>query len=171
MIIRFKQTSRLLLFTLLTMSLVACGFHLRGLVELPTQLKLITLNSESRSDNFDRALRIALSKAGATIVDKANATEDTLELKINPITLSDTELATNTSNDTSQVYRTLKGYYFVRQADGKSLYGPRSISTSKTLTNQDDEESSKLSYNTAQTETMYEELATQLVSDLSYAPL
>ena len=171
MVTQFKQTTRLLLFTLLTMSLVACGFHLRGLVELPTQLKMLTINSQSGSDNFDRAVRIALNKAGATVVDQANATEDTLELKINQITLSDKELATNASNETSQVYRTLKGFYFVRQADGKSLYGPRSISTSKTLTNQDDEESSKLSYNTTQTEIMYGELATQLVSDLSYAPL
>ncbi|ETX11064.1 rare lipoprotein B [Marinomonas ushuaiensis DSM 15871] len=171
MVIRFKQASRLLLLALLTMSLVACGFHLRGLVELPTQLKILTINSQSGSDNFDRALRIALNKAGATVVEKVNATENTLELKINPITLSDTELATNSSNDTSQVHRVLKGHYFVRQNDGKSVYGPRSISTSKTLTNQDGEESAKLSYNTAQTEEMYEVLATQLVSDLSYAPL
>lgn len=167
---KFTHTTRLLL-AMLIMSLAACGFQLRSLAEHPTQLKTLTINSQSGSDGFDRALRIALNKTGIMVMDKTNTTKDTLELKINPITQSDTELATNSSNDTSQIYRTLKSNYFIRQADGQSIHGPRTISTSRTLTNQDDEESTKLSYNTAQTETMHKELAAQLVNDLIYAPL
>tara|TARA_R110001632_G_scaffold233029_1_gene376053 strand:+ start:34803 stop:35381 length:579 start_codon:yes stop_codon:yes gene_type:complete len=165
------QTTRLFLLALLTMSIVACGFHLRGEVNIPARLKTLVVTSDSGSDSFDQSLRIALKKAGVVIIDKTNATKGTLELKINPITSSDTELARNSSNDVSQIQRTLSSHYFIRQADGKSLFGPRTVNTNKTLTNQDAEESAKLSYNTAQTESMNEDLANQLIYDLSYAPL
>jgi LPS-assembly lipoprotein len=165
------QTTRLLLLALLTISIVACGFHLRGEVNIPTRLQTLTLTSDSGSNSFDQSLRIALTKAGVVIVDKANAPSGTLELKINSISSSDIELARNSSNDVSQIQRTLSSHYFIRQADGKSLFGPRTVNTNKTLTNQDAEESAKLSYNTAQTESMNEDLANQLIYDLSYAPL
>ena len=171
MIAALTQTSRLLLLALLTMSLVACGFQLRGQASMPAKLKKITLTSESGSDSFDRSLRIALAKADVVIINKANATKDTFNLKINPITKFDTELARDMDNDLSQLQRRLTSHYFVRQADGKSVYGPRTISTTKTLTNQNAEESAKTSYNQAQEDSMNEELANQLVNDLSYAPL
>ena len=170
MIAALTQTTRLLLLALLTMSIVACGFHLRGQTNIPAKLKVITLTSESGSDSFDRALRIALTKAGVVIVDKNSANKDTLNLKINAITKTDIELARDADNDLSQLQRRLSSHYFVRQADGKSLYGPRTINTTKTLTNQNAEESAKLSYNQAQEESMNEDLANQLVYDLSYAP-
>lgn len=171
MIAAFTKTTRLLLLALLTMSVVACGFQLRGQVDMPARLKVLTLTSNSGSDAFDRSLRIALSRAGVTIINEADATNETYNLKVNPISSADIELARNSSNDVSQIQRRLTSNYFIRQADGKSVYGPRTISTTKTLTNQDGEESAKLSYNKDQTESMNEDLATQLTYDLAYAPL
>jgi LPS-assembly lipoprotein len=153
------------------MSIVACGFQLRGQANMPAKLKKITLTSESGSDSFDRSLRIALTKAGVVIIDKANANKNTFNLKINPITKVDIELARDMDNDLSQLQRRLTSHYFVRQADGKSVYGPRTISTTQTLTNQNAEESAKISYNQAQEDSMNEDLANRLVYDLSYAPL
>ncbi|NLQ16039.1 hypothetical protein HGG82_00195 [Marinomonas sp. M1K-6] len=163
--------TRLFLFALLTLSVVACGFHLRGDVTLPAKLKVLTLTSDSGSDHFDRSLRGVLSKAGIVIINKTNATADTLNLKINPITTADTELARDGNNDISQLQRRLSSVYFIRQADGKSVYGPRTISTTKTLSNQNAEESAKASYNQDQVKIMAEELAKQLIYDLNYAPL
>jgi LPS-assembly lipoprotein len=171
MIATFTQTTRLLLLALLTMSIVACGFQLRGQASMPAKLKQITLTSESGSDSFDRSLRIALTKAGVVIIDKANANKDTFNLKINPITTVDIELARDMDNDLSQLQRRLTSHYFVRQADGKSIYGPRTINATQTLTNQNAEESAKISYNQAQEDSIYEDLANRLVYDLSYAPL
>lgn len=171
MIGTLTHTSRYLLLVLVTMSLIACGFQLRGNVTVPDRLKVITLTSDSGSDSFDRALRIALSRAGIMIIDQANATPDTLNVKINAIASSDTELARDANNDISQLQRRLSAYYFIRQADGKSLYGPRTITTTQTLANQNAEESAKISYNQAQTESMHQALANQLLYDLSYAPL
>ncbi|MCW4628003.1 MULTISPECIES: hypothetical protein [Marinomonas] len=170
MTITLTQTIRLFLLALLTMSVVACGFHLRGNGSVPSKLKVLTLTSESGSDSFDRALRIALGKANVVILDKNKATKDTLDLKINSITTSDTELARDGNNDVSQIQRRLSSAYFIRQADGKSVYGPRTITTTKTLTNQNAEESAKISYNQAQAESMSEDLAKQLIYDLTYAP-
>ncbi|MBJ7539940.1 LPS-assembly lipoprotein LptE [Marinomonas transparens] len=167
----FTQTTRLLFLAFVTMSMVACGFHLRGQINIPTALKTLILNSQSGSDSFDRALRIALTRAGVTLVNKADATEGILELKVNAISSSDTTLARNSSNDVTQIQRRLSSNYFVRQADGKALYGPRNISTSKTLANQNAEESTKAAYNKEQTEAMGEDLANQLIYDLGYAPL
>ena len=171
MIGTLTHTSRYLLLVLVTMSLIACGFQLRGNVTVPDRLKVVTLTSDSGSDSFDRALRIALSRAGIMIIDQANATPDTLNVKINAIASSDTELARDANNDISQLQRHLSAYYFIRQADGKSLYGPRTITTTQTLANQNAEESAKISYNQAQTESMHQALANQLLYDLSYAPL
>lgn len=171
MIAALTQTTRLVLLALLTMSIVACGFQLRGETNIPARLKVITLTSESGSDSFDRSLRIAFNKAGVMVIDKVYADKNTLNLKINPIKSKDTELARDADNDLSQVQRRLSSNYFIRQADGKAVYGPRTISTTKTLTNQNAEESAKLSYNQDQTERMNEELANQLIYDLGYAPL
>ncbi|MCW8357374.1 MULTISPECIES: hypothetical protein [Marinomonas] len=165
------HTTRLFLLLVMTMSMVACGFHLRGEANIPAQLHVLTLTSDSGSDSFDRALRIALSKAGVVVIDKDSANNRVLNLKINAIAVADTQLARDADNDVSQIQRRLSSHYFIRQADGKSLYGPRTISTTKTLTNQNAEESAKLSYNQTHTESMYDDLANQLVSDLSYAPL
>ena len=147
---RLSRSTHLFLFALLTMSLTACGFHLRGQTGIPTSLKTLTLTSESGSTEFDRSLRIALTEAGILIIEKDNATENTLNLKVNKITSSDVELAHDSSNDVTQLQRRLSSYYFIRQTSGQSLYGPRQISTSKTLTNQDDDASVVLSYNTSQ---------------------
>lgn len=170
MIATVNQTTRLLLLALLALSVVACGFHLRGTVDIPEKFKTLTLTSNSGSASFDQSLRIAFTKAGITIVDQTTANDSTFNLKINAITSSDVELARNSSNDVSQIQRTVKSQYFIRQPDGKAVYGPRNISTSRTLANQDAEESAKLSYNKTQTESMSEELANQLLYDLSYAP-
>ena len=165
------QTTRLVLLALLTISIVACGFHLRGEANIPERLKTITLTSESGSDNFDRSLRLALNKAGVMVIDKVYADKNVLNLKINAIKTEDTELARDSNNDVSQIQRRLSSNYFIRQADGKSLYGPKTVSTVKTLTNQNAEESAKLSYNQAQLESMSDDLAKQLVYDLSYTKL
>ncbi len=167
----FSRKTRLLLLVLLSMSVVACGFQLRGQHSIPNTLYSITLSSESGVEEFDRSLRLALKESGIKVIDQEDASQTTLNLKVNKISSSNLELARDSSNDVSQVQRTLSSHYFVRQADGKSVYGPRHISTSRTLTNQNDDASVTLSYNTAQLREMYDDLATALMNDLAYAPL
>ena len=167
----FMKKTRLFLLVLLCMSLTACGFQLRGQHSIPSVLQKITLNSESGSSEFDRSLRLALKGAGISIIDEEEASAEIYNLKVNKITSSDIELARDSSNDISQLQRTLSSHYFIREIDGKSVYGPRQISTTRALTNQNDDASAKLSYNAAQLRKMYDDLATALVDDLAYAPM
>lgn len=171
MMASMSNIQRLLFVAFLILGVSACGFHLRGQTPIPERLKTLILTSDSGSKSFDRSLRIALARAGVSIVDQDKAEEGVLELKVDKIKTSDTVLARNSSNDITQISRKLSTTYFIRQGDGKSLYGPRNISTTLTLSNQNAEESTKDAYNKTQTETMYDDLATQLIYDLPYAPL
>ncbi|MBJ7554213.1 LPS assembly lipoprotein LptE [Marinomonas spartinae] len=171
MIIPLNKTTRFLLLIVLSFSVVACGFHLRGQVAIPESLKRLVLTSDSGSPDFDTALRIALTRAGVKVVDAKNAGDDVLELKVNHLKKSDTVLARNSSNDVTQIQRELSGVYFIRQKDGKSIYGPRNFSTTQILSNQNAEESTKSAYNQTEMQTMANDLANQLVSDLAYAPV
>ncbi|REG84253.1 hypothetical protein [Marinomonas pollencensis] len=167
----FNNTTRSLFLAFIALSVTACGFQLRGQAEIPQALKTITLTSEAKSNTFNTSLRIALTRAGITVVDAKDAADDVLELKVNAITTADTVLARNSSNDITQIERRMRTSYFIRQDDGKSLYGPRTVSTSKTLSNQNSEESTKAAYNKSKEEEMSEELANQLIYDLGYAPI
>lgn len=171
MLASFNKTSRYLFLAFIALSVTACGFHLRGQVNIPQSLKTITLVSESKSNAFNTALRIALTRAGISVVSPEAAGANVLELKVNELTNADTVLARNSSNDITQIERRLSTNYFIRQADGKSLYGPRTVSTTKTLANQNAEESTKAAYNKSKEEQMSEDLANQLIYDLGYAPL
>lgn len=151
--------------------LTACGFQLRGQAPVPAALQQLTLNLDSGSAAFERALRTSLSQSGITIVDSLNANQDVYELKVNRLTTSDTVLARDSSNDVTQIERRLSVNYFIRDNEGKSVYGPRNVSTSITLSNQTAEQSTKSAYNTQQMERAGSQLANELVYDLSYAPL
>ncbi|MCV2402444.1 hypothetical protein OFY17_06015 [Marinomonas sp. C2222] len=168
MFTQLTTTFRLLVLITLAISISACGFQLRGQVNIPNELKVMNLTSESGSDEFDRALRVELIKAGVSIVEEHTEHSTLLTLKVNKITSEDTELARNSSNEVSQLQRRLSTHYFILKNDGKALHGPRKTTTARTLTNQDAAESTKLSYNTEQTQLMHKDLANQIVMDLSY---
>lgn len=61
-----------LLFTLLLLfSLTACGFHLRGSVQLPPELATINVQDASPATDIAPALRNALKSAGTQVSDSA----------------------------------------------------------------------------------------------------
>lgn len=164
-----------LLIAFIALSLSACGFHLRGQTPLPERVKTLILITQSSSASFDRTLRSELAKAGVTLVSKEDTSVDLkgiLELKVNTLVSSDTVLARDsTTNDVTQIQRTVSSSYFIRDESGQSLYGPRNIETTSVLTNQDAEESTKSAYNIQEMERLSKQLAKQLVYDLAYAPL
>ncbi|TPE47611.1 hypothetical protein FJM67_14375 [Maribrevibacterium harenarium] len=153
----------------LSLLLSACGFHLRGEVNLPSQLRTLLLSSQSGSTGFDRDLRTALTRAGVTIA--ANDQENPLNLIVNGLQTSDTVLARASDNDVTQLERRLSVSYYLRDGNGKVVFGPRTVSTSTVLVNQDASISVRDAYNAQQMEQLGQKLAHLLVYDLSYAPL
>lgn len=64
---------RLLLAAVLTLSLTACGFHLRQQVSLPSELSAIRVESTDAYSPLQRNLEQALRRSGATLVEGAGA--------------------------------------------------------------------------------------------------
>ena len=152
----------------LSLILTGCGFQLRDQANLAPELSQLTLSLGPGSQDFNRDLRIALAQAGIKIVD-AEPSETLRELKTNPLTAEDTILARASDNDVTQVERRLSLTYFIRDEEGKALWGPRTISTSLMLNNQDAEQSLKAAYNAEQMRRAGQQLADELVYDLRFA--
>ncbi len=172
MIMIKAQSARLLVLLSLTLIISACGFHLRGNNPIPPALQRLILTSNSGSIVFDQALYSALRRSGINIVtEDTTSNDDILELTINPIDSQETILGTASNNDILQLERQLTTHYFVHKINGKSLYGPRQISTSKLFTEQDASINIKEAFDKVALDDMAEDLANKLLLDLSYAPL
>ena len=65
---------------LLLALLPACGFHLRGEVELPTALQETHLESENPYTGMARALRVELEAAGGRIVESSEQATSILHI-------------------------------------------------------------------------------------------
>ncbi len=150
----------------------ACGFHLKGQLPIPQALKTIKLVSLSAMPSFDQTLKKSLTLADITLLDDSTLVDDeVLELKVLKIIYTDKTLSTASNNDITEKERLMKASYFIRDNTGKSLYGPRTVSVTRTLSNQNASDDTVLAYNSEQMTDMAEDLAQQLVSDLAYAPL
>lgn len=156
---------------LIALLLSACGFQLRQDANFPESLQRLTLALNSGSATFERDLRIALQQSNIQILEAASESSNTYQLKVNRLNSSDTVLARATDNDVTQVQRRISATYFIRNASGKAVYGPRTVSTSIMLNNQDAEQSLKSAYNEEQMRRVYQVLANELIYDLGYAPL
>ena len=171
MTVSWNKTTCYLVFAFIVVNISACGFHLRKQVAIPQSLTTISLISDAKSNTFNTSLRIALTRAGITVVSPGPAGDNVLTLTVNALTHSDTVLARNNLNDVTQLERRVSSSYFVSQADGTSLYGPRTVSTTKILANQNAEASTKAAYNKAKNAQMSKNLANQIIYDLGSAPL
>ena len=69
---------RYLLVVLLTASVSACGFHLRGQIPVPESLSVIAVQTTDR--DLQRSLTEALSSNGATVVPDSSQAKALLDL-------------------------------------------------------------------------------------------
>lgn len=162
---------RTILVVLMAMVMTACGFHLRGLAPIPESLRSLWLNSESGQADFDRNLITALQNAEVTLIPEESVDDNTLELRVQKIEVSDSVLARASDNDVTAITRTVKAYYIIRAKDGKALYGPRLVSVNQSIYNQDASTDVVDALNKSVLSSMLQNLAKNLVSDLAYAPL
>lgn len=152
--------------------LTACGFQLKGQLPIPQALTTLKLVSLSSMSTFDQSLKKALSLSGVSLIDEdAQVDNNVLELKVLKITYTDRVLSTASNNDVTEKERKMKVNYFIRNNTGKSLYGPRVVSISRTLSNQNASDDTVLAYNNEQMQDMADDLAKQLVNDLAYSSL
>ncbi len=170
--VSFLTPLKLVSITFLAIIISACGFHLKGQLPIPQALKTIKLASLSAMPSFDQTLKKSLKLADVILLDESALVDnEVLELKVLKITYTDKTLSTASNNDITETERLMKASYFIRDSTGKSLYGPRTVSISRVLSNQNASDDTVLAYNKEQMADMAEDLAQQLVSDLAYAPL
>lgn len=89
-----------LLTLLLTVTLITgCGWHLRGVMPLPEEFKVLALQSQA-GNSFDRQLKLQLEFNGVTIASTAG--ETTAVLKIDPVEIEKRTLSVNSSGQIAE---------------------------------------------------------------------
>ena len=123
----FKYTGLLILLSLL----YACGFHLRGQINLPVALQPLYLDSKQPYATFEKLLRQNFASSNITLASSRLQANGILQI----INTESTRMVTNTSANaqTQTVSLTYQVSYqlFYKKA---LLIGPRTISIHRTYT-------------------------------------
>lgn len=125
------RTIKLLLFASM-LTLTACGFHLRGQINLPNKLHTFYLDSASPYSPLLNEIRKTLSYSNITTVDSADKAPVTLFVNSDNLSYSQSTLGTSTSLRNYTVTYTVN--YELRNPSGHMIAGPFSVSSSETIT-------------------------------------
>lgn len=93
-----QKLMRISCLLLLMVSLVACGFQLRGSYEIPSALNTVRLNATAPNGELARVLRRSLNNAGSVIVTQGEAPE----LVVSDVEHKRRVLSVNASGDTQE---------------------------------------------------------------------
>lgn len=137
---------------LLTLSLTACGFHLRSQPPLPPELKTLYVQSDDPYGQLTLQLEQILQSMGVTIVDTSKEAPVTLKIFNEQYTTS--ILSESASSSTKQYTLYLIAQYEVLNNKGKILFGPKTVKEQSNYTVNENQVSS---YNT-QEDSLKEEL-------------
>ena len=112
--------------------LTACGFQLRGAMELPPQLHILYLQSNNPYGEFTRALRSSLAISNIKVVDDPTQAPYTLNILTDSLTTHQTSVGG--SQQTRDYLATYTVKYDIQTSEGVTLYGPVSVSDQTTIT-------------------------------------
>ena len=160
-------SARYRLAALLTCALLlsSCGFRLAGTSELPEQIGRMQLTATDFSKTQEKALRRTLNRAGAELVDQADATAVQLVVRLEAP--PDQQLVTSASSG-EIVKRVSRGLNFsVKAAGGNTLVAPRSLRQQKDVVLDDNNLASSEREKKAVERDLEQALYDQLVRQLS----
>jgi LPS-assembly lipoprotein len=132
-----KIRSKTTLLTLGLLLLAGCGFHLRGIVNLPSQLQTLYLQSASPYSELTRQIRTSLKFSNAKLVSSADQAPVTLHIFDEKFSSSQTSVAS--TNQTRSYTATYSMQYNITSASGKVLMQTRTISSTQNVTAQPNE--------------------------------
>ena len=121
-----RSVSRLLLLVLVIAG-AACGWHLRGAVELAPQLKQLRLQSAPPDPEFDARLQSALKFAGIDVADRTGIFTLTTTLQ-RP---APRNVALDSSARSAEQEHRLVLDFALRNPSGGVVVGPRTINASR----------------------------------------
>tara|TARA_R110000868_G_scaffold410505_4_gene698818 strand:- start:51466 stop:52041 length:576 start_codon:yes stop_codon:yes gene_type:complete len=126
----FKNIRYTLIF-LLCLTLTACGFHLRGKVDVPPLLKKVYIDSSTPYAPFEQALRQTLISSKIDVVDDSSHASAIIKLENTNVQQSVGSISAD--NSTRDYTLTLSVGYQIILPDGTVVYGS-SVSTNRTFT-------------------------------------
>ncbi len=119
-----------------TLSLSACGFRLAGTADLPEQLSSIYLSDNGFNDSQRKALQRRLTRAGATLVEQADA--GAVILNVNLKKLPDRQMASGASSGANVKRVTRQLDFSVKSAEGKTIVPNTTLTQQKDVSLNDD---------------------------------
>lgn len=122
-----KNMFKSLTISLICIVLTACGFHLRGAVPLPQQLKVMYIEAAPYSP-LTLALKQTLRSAGITLVSDAKSAPVTLQIVSEQFTQQIVNISANTLVNTYNLQYTVT--LQLLNSAGAVIYGPVQVKTS-----------------------------------------
>ena len=126
-----KQSLLVTAIVLLLALLPACGFHLRGDVELPPALQDTYLDSKNPYTGMARALRVELEAAGGRIVESSEHASAVLHIVRE---ISENRILSVGSTGKASEYELFNEVVFsLSDAEGKVLIAPQTLRMTRDL--------------------------------------
>ncbi|MEE9452101.1 MAG: LPS assembly lipoprotein LptE [Gammaproteobacteria bacterium] len=116
---------------LLSLTLISCGFYLRGRQPIPEELQVLALNSDDPYSNFTQALATALRNRGITVVEPP--TTAPFMLYVFDEEVGEEMGGVSSADDTRQYMVSFSVMFQIQDTEGKILVGPRRLSTRRSL--------------------------------------
>ena len=108
-------------------SLIGCGFHLRGTLIIPKELKTIRIMPNTPNEDLQRKLRTNLKKNGVKIVSAETKKVTTLTLS-KPV-FSEEVIAIGANNQPQRIRLIINFNYHLHDKTGELIKGPITITS------------------------------------------
>jgi LPS-assembly lipoprotein len=130
----FKFSSRFILFTTV-LSLVGCGFHLRGAFDIPKSLQTLRILPKDPFDPFQRALKQTLSNNGAQIISSSDSeSKGSATLTLLNQTFSERNVAYGSDGQPNRALLKFTVSYQLIDTQGKTVISHTSVQVERELT-------------------------------------
>jgi LPS-assembly lipoprotein len=159
--LRGSQTIAVAGIILLLVLQSACGFRLRGEVELPPVLETTYIQSTQPYTGMARALRDELGVAGATVVESAD--DATAVLRVIRETSENRILSVGSTGKASEYELFNEVVFSLNDAEGKVLIAPQSLRMTRDLVFDETELLGKISEAEGIHKPMHRNLARQII--------
>lgn len=114
---------------ILILSTIGCGFHLRGAIVIPSELKTIKITPDNPNETLQRVLRRTLIKEGVIIVSSDAKNVATLE--VSEATFAQQVLTVAPNNQPQRIKLQISFTYSLYNKDDKLIQGPATITSSR----------------------------------------
>ena len=112
--------------------IIGCGFHLRGAITIPENLKTLAITPDNPNEKLQRNIRRVLNKHGVKVVPAR--TKDVALLEVSEPTFSEQVIALSNNNQPERIKLQISFTYTISDEKGSTIRGPKTINSSKNFT-------------------------------------